>query len=339
MGGPLGQILRRHPRIDFALRSHSSANARSTFQCLDAPEQAVDDVESYSRAFCAFMDRVRPRYAVPFASNHCHLHKDTWEYNRQIVGPEVVARAFEVYQREQPFPTELKVMTSGDSWDSSTGFQIIPSPWLAQRDTHLVAYLDSKRPSLERTYQREAEVRIREDVVRRRLLEIAAAVPLFWRVRFRGHPVLFDVRAGENRHGFLFDLWARTVTVVDPRTADSMMMMRVIIPAAVFRQALLERMFGHAAISKRLRWQATKADMRRLNLFSGLLSWYESEVIPLRRLLNRRCITSYAARWRELLLYARLGLGKLQGRDLRGQEERLLARHGSASLERLSSAR
>jgi hypothetical protein len=54
-------------------------------------------------------------------------------------------------------------------------------------------------------------------------------------------------------------------------------------------------------------------------------------VIPLRRLLSLRRITSYAARWRELLLYARLGLGALHGRDLRGQEEQLLRRHGSAA--------
>ncbi len=330
MGGPLGQILRRHPRIDFALRSHSSANPRSTFRCLDAPEYAADDSESYSRAFCAFMHRVQPRCAVPFASNHCHLHKDTWEFNRQIVGPDVVARAFERYQREHPFPTELRVMTSGDSWDSGEGFNVRPSPWLENRDRWLAAYLEAKQSSLERTYQREARVRIREDVVKRRLGEIAKAVPFFWRIRFRGRPVLFDVHAGEKRQGFLFDLWARTVTVVDPEAMDPMMM-RVVIPAVVFRQALMERMFGHAGISKRLRWQATKADMKRLNLFSGLLSWYESEVIPLRGLLTRRCIMSYAARWRELLLYARLGVAALQGRDLRGQEEQLLAPNSSGA--------
>src|SRR5262249_24580389 len=146
--------------------------------------------ESYSRVFCAFMDRVRPRYAVPFASNHCHLHKDTWEYNRQIVAPGAVSHAFERYKLEHPFATELKIMTSGDSWDSSTGFSITPSPWLEDRDRQLAAYLEAKQSSLERTYHREARVRISEDVVRRRLLEIAAAVPFFWRIRFRGHPVL-----------------------------------------------------------------------------------------------------------------------------------------------------
>ena len=31
MGGPLDQILQRHPRIDFALRSHSLANAPQHF--------------------------------------------------------------------------------------------------------------------------------------------------------------------------------------------------------------------------------------------------------------------------------------------------------------------
>ena len=309
MGGPLDQILRRHPRIDFALRSHSSANPRSTFRYLDAPQEQTDDAEGYSRAFCAFMYRVRPRFAVPFASNHRHLHKDTWDYNRQITPPDVVARAFEIYQREHPFPTELKVMASGDSWDTASGFDITTSPWQTDRERQLAAYADSKRESLERTYAREARARIRDDVAQKYLLAIANATPYVLRMRFRGHPVLFDVRAGERRQGFLVDLWSRTVTVVDPATADPMMM-RVIIPTEVFKAALLLKMFGHAGISKRLRWQATKADMGRLDLFSGILSWYEAEAIPFRKLLNRRFAVAYLARWREVLLYARLCVGR-----------------------------
>ena len=324
MGGPLGQILRHHPRIDFALRSHSSANPRSTFHYLDASQDEVDDVDGYSRAFCAFMYRVRPRYAVPFASNHCHLHKDTWEYNNKITPPDVVARAFEAYKREHPFPTELKVMASGDSWDSATGFQITPSAWQTDRERQLVAYADAKRDSLERTYEREARARIRDDVAQKYLMQIVKSVPFFLRARFRGHPVLFDVRAGERRQGFLVDLHARAVSVVDPAAADPMMM-RVIIPTEVFRTSLLLKMFGHAGISKRLRWQATKAEMPLLDLFSGILSWYEAEALPLRKLVNRRFAVSYLARWRELLLYARLASGVARGRGLRVQEEQLLS--------------
>lgn len=102
-------------------------------------------------------------------------------------------------------------------------------------------------------------------------------------------------------------------------------MMRVIIPTEVFKAALLLKMFGHAGISKRLRWQATKADMGRMDLFSGILSWYEAEAIPFRKLLNRRFAVAYLARWREVLLYARLASGVLRGRGLRVQEEQLLS--------------
>jgi UDP-MurNAc hydroxylase len=325
MGGPLDQILRRHPMIDFALRSHSSANARSTFHCLDAPDKHVDDADAYHRTFCAFMHRVQPRYAVPFASNHCHLHRDTIGFNASIVTPSAVARAFDIFRRDHPMDTELKVMTSGDSWDAGTGFDITPSVWLEDRDNQLAAYAESKRATLERTYEREARARIREAVACRHLMDIVDAVPFIFRVRFRGRPVLFDVRAGSTRHGFLVDLWARQVTVVDPASADPMMM-RVIIPTSIFVPALLSKMFGHAAISKRLQWQATKADMKRLELFSGLLSWHEAEAIPFRKLLNRRFFVCYMDRWRELLLYARMAFGVLRGRGLRAQEMQLLSR-------------
>lgn len=323
MGLPLTQILDNHPKIDFALRSHSSANARLTYQCLDAPEEHVDDVEGYSRAFCAFMKRVQPRYAVPFASNHCHLHRDTFEFNHHIVSPDVVARDFAAYQREHPFPTELKVMTTGDQWDDKTGFHITPSPWLEDRERRLAQYAAEKQGVLERTYAREARSHVSEDMARRYLVEMARGTPYLMRRRFKGHPVLFDVRAGENRQGFLFDMWNRTVTAVDPAAADPMTM-RVIIPANVFKMTLVLRMFGHAAISKRLRWQATRADMGRMHLFEGILSWHEHEALPLRKLFTWRCVVDYLPRWREVLLYAQLTIGVLRGRGLRQQEEEIL---------------
>lgn len=323
IGLPLAQILHRHKRIDFALRSHSSANARLTYHCLDAPEEVQDNVEGYSRAFCAFMMRVKPRYAIPFASSHCYLHRNTWEFNRYIVSPDAVAREFSAYQHEHPFATELKVMTSGDSWSNETGFNIRPVPWLADREASLRAYAAVKSPVLERTYAREAEVRISDDLVRRHLLAFVDAIPLLVRRYFRGHAVLFDAWAGDTRRGFILDLWCRSVTPVDPATTDPTMM-RVSMPLHVFKAALTLRMFGHAGISKHPRWYATRADMWRLHLVEGLLSWYEAEAIPLSRLLRWRFFVCYARRWREVLLYFQLIAGVLRGKSLRQQEEELL---------------
>ena len=45
MGLPLRQILGRHPRIDFVLRSHSSANARLCFEIMDRGGSHIDDPE------------------------------------------------------------------------------------------------------------------------------------------------------------------------------------------------------------------------------------------------------------------------------------------------------
>jgi UDP-MurNAc hydroxylase len=325
MGGPLQQILRDHPKIDFALRSHSSANARMTYHCLDAPDQPIDDNSSYAQAFCAFMERVRPRYAIPFASNHCHLHKDTYGFNSHVTPPSQVAKAMAEYQRQRPYPTELKIMTSGDYWDSETGFHITPSPWLEDRDSHLAAYAEKMRPVLEKTYKKEEGISVSEAFAIRSLTDIANSVPFFWRYPFRGKPVLFDVRAGEvGRQGFLVDLWRKSVTPTDPAAADPMMM-RIIIPASVFKMSLALKMFAHAAISKRLRFHATRADMGKLFLFEGLLSWYEMEAIPLTRMLgSKRFWQAYLPRWREILLIAKMAFNRARGVPLRVQEIQLL---------------
>src|SRR5436190_872743 len=71
-GLPLQHLLKRHPRVDFALRSHSSANSRVLYEEIGAPSGYADDRDAYLRSFSNFMAAVAPRYAVPFASNHCH---------------------------------------------------------------------------------------------------------------------------------------------------------------------------------------------------------------------------------------------------------------------------
>ena len=86
-GAPLDQILKAYPRVDFCFRSHSSANARACYHFLDAPDESGDDNEHYLRAFALFIARVRPRYAIPFASNSCLLHDDVFDLNQLNLRP------------------------------------------------------------------------------------------------------------------------------------------------------------------------------------------------------------------------------------------------------------
>ena len=71
-GTALRSIINRHGPFDFALRSHSSANDRVCYT-LESGDYSFDDKDHYSRSFALFMEAVKPNYAVPFASNHCHL--------------------------------------------------------------------------------------------------------------------------------------------------------------------------------------------------------------------------------------------------------------------------
>jgi UDP-MurNAc hydroxylase len=65
-GAPLRQLLSDYPSVDFCLRSHSSANPRACFHVTDEPEVEVDDNEHYLRAFSLFIERVKPKFAIPF---------------------------------------------------------------------------------------------------------------------------------------------------------------------------------------------------------------------------------------------------------------------------------
>lgn len=45
-------------------------------------ETEMDHNFHYAWSFKIFMDILKPFYAIPFASNHCHLHKDVFELNK-----------------------------------------------------------------------------------------------------------------------------------------------------------------------------------------------------------------------------------------------------------------
>jgi len=112
MGPTLQQIIRKHPSIDFVFRSHSSANERLSYTIVDEPDAPVDDIESYIEDFANTVRATGARYAIPFASNHCHLHKDSYHFNESIQHPGLVLQHFKQQQISYP---EVQVMVSGDS--------------------------------------------------------------------------------------------------------------------------------------------------------------------------------------------------------------------------------
>lgn len=321
-GLPLRQIKRRFPSIDFVLRSHSSANTRVCQEYLDRPRrdhEGVDNKEDYLRSFANFMSAVQPRYAVPFASNHCHLHRDTIHFNRWQQTPKDVEEYFRNYKLQHVLRTELVTMLPGSRWDESGGFVLSPETrWFADREFEIAQYAERNSGALRDTYVREARALVSEAEITRYFERLFAHVPWFWRRRFSGRCVLIKAAAENRTEYWRIDLHGRGLARASEVEFEQSEM-RIEIPAIVLKQALRMNMFAHAGISKRMKWSATTASMPLLSLFMTLLDFEEYELLPLRKNLTVRSLRVWARRWREVLGYAQL-IWIMKRRRISGKE-------------------
>ena len=324
VGLPLAQLVKRHPRVDFALRSHSSANSRVLYEEMGAPGDRADNREDYMRSFSNFMAAVTPRYAVPFASNHCHLHRETAQYNRRIVSPLEVRDYFCRFKEAHRLATELVVMLPGSSWSETRGFDLEDAAAFEDREVVLADLAADNASVLEETYRREAKITIRAEEMDRYFAAVFAHANWLVRRLLRAGPVIIRAFSGDRATYWKVDVWRRTLAEVD-RAAFDAADARIDVPAAVLKHAMRSNMFGHVSISKRIRYQGTSDGLSRLRRFELLLCFQEAELIPLRRLITRRALRSFVPRWRELLLYAQVAwLRFALGVPFQAIEQRLL---------------
>jgi len=312
MGGPLDQILRRHGRFDFAFRSHSSANDRVCYRFTDRPNLEEEDRSVYAESWFNFMKKVGPRYAIPFASNHCYLHKDVVEFNKIVETPIDVKTHVEM--RGGLGDTEVVIMVSGDSWDSSTGFDISKNDFFATRNAKIREYARSKEKTLLRTYQMEDRIKVTKPEVVRFFGPFFKSVPRSLRKYFKRKPIVLCAKYGENKEYFVIDIYGRTVTEI-PETQLPTNPIIYETTARILKQAMAKNMFGHLGISKRVVYRLRYEDAKYLGRFKQLLSAYEYEALPLSRLFSPRTLRAYVRRWREILLYIRLAKGLRAGRS------------------------
>jgi UDP-MurNAc hydroxylase len=323
-GLPLRQILKLYPKVDFCFRSHSSANPRACYHHLDAPDEQADDNEHYLRAFSLFISKVKPRYAIPFASNNCLLHDDVFDMNHLTQTPLAVQEYFEPFAAERGLDTKLQIMIPGDSWSSEQGFTLREHDYFTNRDANLNAYRARVQPTMEKQRKLEAKIIVRLSMMEKFFGDLSARLPAFLKRRFKGKEVLIISKSDRETAGFAIDIHAGKVRAVEQEQFSSFDM-RIEFPALILKQALGMNMFGHAGISKRVHYFATKAEMPNLGQFVAFCEWNEAEVFPLRSNFKRRTVRALLPRWREGILYSQVMLDIKRGRgDLAALEEKYL---------------
>ncbi len=321
-GLPLRHVKKLFPRVDFVLRSHSSANVRVCHEYLDRDPgryESVDDKEGYLRSFSNFMSAIQPRYAVPCASNHCHLHREALRFNRWQQTPKDVRDYFERYRIEHGLATELVTMLPGSIWSDQNGFDLAPeADWFSNRDSRIEAYAEVNEATLADYYAAEEKVTVSETDLRKYFGRLRAHVPWFWRRRFKGRPVFFKALSGERSELWKIDLFGGIVaraSLEEYQASD----MRIEMPAIVLRQCLRMNMFGQGGISKRIKWVGSSQSMGLLGFFVLMTDFEEYDLIPLHRNLTWRSIRVWMRRWREVIGYAQL-LWIMKRRKITGKE-------------------
>ena len=312
MGRPLAQILRRHAPIDFVLRSHSSANSRLCYELIDDPLTPVDDLAAYARDFTDFARATGARFAVPFASNHCYLHDETYRFNEFVVTPLMV----EDHCARVPGAPAVKVMVSGDSWSSDGGFAIHDNDWFSNREQRIREYREGQRPKLEELAEQERRATVGPRHLDRYFSAFFDALPLPVRLVFRDKPVVWVLTAGDRRTVVETDLYRKTVRVLDGLD-DARHPRQIHTLALIMRHCMSTDLFSLLPISKRIRYRVTAGERRYVHLLNRLFNLYERGYLPPRRALNRRYLSSWARRWRELALYGEIGLRLARGRRFR----------------------
>ena len=309
-GPAAAAILRDHPKVDFVLRSHSSANARLCFEITDRGGLDIDDQSTYSAEFADFARAVGARYAIPFASNNCYLHPDTERFNRYLNLGINVKRHFEAHGITEP---ECVVCAPGDGWDDEKGFVLGDKDWYTHLDEHLARYKEAKAPVIEKAMRREARITLKEEVVRAlrggavRRDAVPRPSPVPGQADHPGRPQ----RKGDA--AYELDIYNRTWRRLDGwNDADNPVQIHA--SAQVFLMCIRQVNWNSLGISKRARFRVRDADKRIVTYFTELNDLFDCEVLPLSKSLNPRFVTVWLRRWREVVLYLQISADLARGR-------------------------
>ncbi len=309
IGLPLRQLLRRHPKIDFLLRSHSSANARLCFEIVDRGGTHVDDPSKYSAEFADFARAIGATYAIPFASNNCYLHDETTKFNAYLNLGVYVKEYFEANNIDTP---QCVVCAPGDGWDDDRGFVISDKDWYSDIAGHLARYKASKAAVIENTAKRDARVKLRERTVGRYAESLFTGTPMPIRRLFRGKPITLVAHSETGDSAFELDLYERRFRALDSWN-DNDNPIQIHAHAAVFLLCINQRNWSSLGISKRVRFRVKEEDRKVITYFSELNDMFDCDVLPLSKSVNLRFATVWMRRWRELLLYARIATNLARG--------------------------
>jgi UDP-MurNAc hydroxylase len=308
-GLPLRQILRNHPKIDFILRSHSSASPiplciENHENLLPQSDRGYDSADQFAR--CAIYTRAR--YAIPFASNHCFLHPETRQFNSTATTPELAKRRFAAIAEESETESECVVMPPGSIWSDTNGFEVVPFDF-SNREAYIQDLLQRNAASLHAQSELESTSVADFEGFQNYFRQFFRSLPWFIR-RWKLRPILFRVKDSRGIHHWLADPKRRAALRVDPSAPSDNV--AIDVHATVLNDCARHSMFSVWTASKRLKIHLpAAAALSDAELWFTLLDLFETGSLPLAKNFTPRALAVRIRRWREPIEVANILLRRI----------------------------
>lgn len=294
-GLPLKQITNRFPKVDFCFRSHSSATP-IPYTIKDYKEKFSElrTAQNYIEEFTSFSLAVKARFGIPFASNHCFLHKETSKFNITGVNPQMVADFYNSSPQSKIQNSECVVMVPGSSWDRKNGFDLRTFDY-SRKDEIIAGMQDKYSVKLEKQYEKEEKTKASFKAFERYFTKFLDSTPAILR-KVMLPKLVFSVTDEDGEHLWLLDAPNKKVVEIDDETEADIV---IRVPALVINDCVRRKMFSVWSASKRLEIELKAGGLTKLQALLAFLDFYENEGLPLRNNFSRRNFPIWLSRWRE----------------------------------------
>jgi UDP-MurNAc hydroxylase len=294
----LDKIVRRHGPIDFVFRSHSYAQGYpQSYTSPDPKDLTLRKQEDYFRDFVNAARRCRARYAIPFASNVCFLHRETIDKNDASLDPCMLAAHY--VKQKKPVDPEIVVMLPGASWDSEKGFSLVSAAAFECKAEEIARLAVKHRDALAAQDELEKAKTLRYETFATYMGRFLASLPWILKFMYMAK-IAYHVNVPHDSW-WVLDFKTRRVSQVDRRPADAASITEV--TPGLFQDALEKGIVNFIDISRRLKVQLRAGGALDHFMYRELLTLYEDGYFPLWKNLNARFLGVWLRRYQEIWGY------------------------------------
>ena len=290
-------LIKNYYNPDFIFRSHSIAWSFPTKYTFHPSDHENFEPGIYMKEFIQTIEYLKPKYAVPFASYICHLHKDNITDNKYLITPYDLENFIKLNYNGE---TKFMIMNPGGKYSDENGFYNITNYNFKNEVTKLKTKYNDY---LEKIYLKEENEVLDENIIRKYFNNFIKAIGF---LKFSIKKIKWIIDTNEKL--FLVDF--NKCIVKEIKNFDKKEITAIIkVHKSVLKQSLEKFIFSNIDIAKRWRVEVSEGNVQKHLYLTALISIYEGGLLPLsRNLFRSRFIIGYLRRLPELIDYIKVFL-------------------------------